>query len=80
MAYTPIQIATVIIALVVLFIFIKKTSDDFERERQRKLMSKEAAIERIRKANELGYKPPDDNMETSIENGVIKYKRKKNRK
>jgi len=74
-----IQYSAIAIVVIIVVVLLIKRNRDLEEERQRREMRKQASIERVKKANEPGYRSPDDNMETFIENGVIKYRRKNQR-
>ena len=66
-------IVLLIIAILVVFIVLNKKITENRKMRQKKI---DEAVERIKKANEPGYRPPD-RFDTYIQDGVISYKRKK---
>ncbi len=54
----------------------KKIAEEKRIEEEKRKL--DAQIERMKKANEPGYKPDEsDNFNTTIEDGVIRYKKKR---
>ena len=71
--YTLIVILSIIVAISGVLGFIY----DYMRKQRRKRI--EEQVQRIEKVNDPNYQRPDDEMETTIKDGVITYRKKKKR-
>ena len=64
-----------IVVFLVLFIIVDKKRTENRIKRQKRI---DEAVERIREANKPGHRPPD-HFQTFIKDGVITYRKKKDR-